>query len=224
MSVSSNMARVVVYTAIIGDYDNLYEPYFKNSKTDMVCFTDNRQLVSDNWEIVLVEKMFDDPIRCARYLKVLSHRMFPDANVTIWVDGNSELWQAPSICAANMLVRNRPMAFYHHCVRKCVYDEAEFCSDRELDNVRVIWNQMARYKEEGFPDNVGLTHTSFLVRKNTPETTLFNEAWWREIENGSRRDQLSFDYCRWRLGMMMGLMSGSVYDGVFLLQRRHKVN
>lgn len=216
------MAKVVTYTAIIGDYDKLYEPYFKTPDTEMVCFTDNPRLISDNWKIVLVDRPLGDPVRCARRLKVLSHRLFPEANITIWVDGNLELLKAIDIGTASMLVSNRAVSAYHHCVRKDVMSEAEFCSDKGLDNARVIWHQMAQYREEGFPDDVGLAHTSFLVRRNVPEATMFNEAWWREIENGSRRDQLSFDYCRWRLGVEMSWIRGSIYDGVFFLQRKHK--
>jgi hypothetical protein len=214
--------KIVTYTAIIGDYDRLYEPYFNTPDVEMVCFTDNKKLMSDNWRIVLVERMFDDPARCARYFKILSHRLFPDATITIWVDGNLELLKALDLGMVNMLLTKSYIAAYPHDSRTCAYEEAKFCIERKLDDVEVIEGQMAGYRENGFPEKFGLAHTSFLVRRNVPAITVLNEAWWREIERGSKRDQLSFDYCRWELVATMGWIQGSIYDGAFFLRRKHK--
>ena len=43
--------RIVVYTAIFGDYDDLYEPMVKPDNVDYVCFTDSKTLKSDVWDV-----------------------------------------------------------------------------------------------------------------------------------------------------------------------------
>jgi hypothetical protein len=53
----------------------------------------------------------------------------------------------------------------------------------------------------GYPKGKGLSETSAVLRKNTAKIVSFNEAWWSEISRGSRRDQLSFDFLVWKLGI-----------------------
>ena len=157
------------------------------------------------------------------YYKVLSHRLFPDAGMTVWVDGNLELLTTPDIGTVGMLLEKNPMAAYPHDSIKCVYKDAESCIENGIDDTEVIETQMGGYRENGFPENFWVTQTSFLVRKNVPMMTVFNEAWWREIERGSKIARLGFDYCRWELNVPMGWINGSVYDGTFFLERKHNI-
>lgn len=216
------MGKVVTYMALFGDYDPLYEPYFRSPGTELVCFTDIEGLRSRQWDVRMVKRKFDDPTRAARMLKILSHRIFPDAEMTIWVDSNLELLRALGNEARHVL-DGKKMALYHHDKRECAYEEMKMCHELGKDDGRVMTHQMARYKKEGFPAGFGLAQTSFLIRANKPEVSLFNEAWWSEVERGSRRDQLSFDYCRWKLNMKVKWIDGSIWDGKFFLQRAHKI-
>jgi len=49
-----------------------------------------------------------------------------------------------------------------------------------------------------------------------------NEAWWREIEAGSVRDQLSFNYCAWRLGFAYRTFPGNFRTGSALELLGHR--
>ncbi len=51
----------VIYTAIIGGYDELVEPDYKPEGWDFVCFTD-RELESDIWEIRKTLPLYTDII------------------------------------------------------------------------------------------------------------------------------------------------------------------
>lgn len=212
----------MTYTALFGDYDTLCDPYFVSSGSETVCFTDQEGLASGRWDVRVVKRRFDDPTRDARMMKVLSHRMFPDAEVTIWVDANLALVRALGQ-EVLYLLRDRSMAVYSHDARTCAYAEAKACHLVAKDDGRVMAHQMARYRRAGFPENFGLASTNFLVRRNTSDVAVFNEAWWSEIENGSRRDQLSFDYCRWKIGTKLRWIEGTIWDCRFFLPRAHKV-
>jgi len=48
-------SRLVIYTAIIGNYDTLKDPEYIDENCDYVCFTDNRELKSDIWQIRLIK-------------------------------------------------------------------------------------------------------------------------------------------------------------------------
>ena len=216
------MGRIVVYTAVISDYDRLYEPFFRTDGVDMVCFTDQKGLTSSAWNVVQMKRTLDDPTREARRLKILPHRLFPDADATVWVDANLELLKVPGRWDVEAMLGRFPLAVYAHDKRKCLYDEAMVCKAQRRDDARVMSYQMARYAKEGMPRGFGLASTGFLARKNKPEATVFCEAWWYELANGSKRDQLSFDYCRWKLNFEVVWLDGSIYDGRRVLHRSHR--
>lgn len=61
---------------------------------------------------------------------------------------------------------------------------------------------MERYKKEGMPRNLGLIETNLMViNLRHTATRPFFELWKKEIEAGSHRDQLSINYCLWKLGI-----------------------
>ena len=58
---------------------------------------------------------------------------------------------------------------------------------------------MSRYRDEGFPRQFGLYETNVVLRKhNEPLVGKVDVDWWREIDSGSRRDQLSLTYVLWK--------------------------
>ena len=64
----------------------------------------------------------------------------------------------------------------------------------------MIETQVGRYKAEGF-DCTDLVESNFLMfRLDHPKLAAFLNAWWTEIECGSRRDQLSFNYAMRKAG------------------------
>ena len=46
-------AKMVVYTAIAGQYVQLFVPEFITPEADYVCFTDNPELTSDFWTMTI---------------------------------------------------------------------------------------------------------------------------------------------------------------------------
>ena len=46
----------VVYTAIFNNYDKLINSNIKNDKIDLLCFTDDKNLKSNFWSIILINK------------------------------------------------------------------------------------------------------------------------------------------------------------------------
>src|SRR5439155_6661737 len=50
------------------------------------------------------------------------------------------------------------------------------------------------------PHEFGLHHLNFLIRRNLDwRSVLFGHEWWHEMYHGSKRDQMSFDFVRWKL-------------------------
>ena len=105
--------NLVIYTAIIGNSrDRLaaIPPQLRDVECHAFVSRPEKQRESgDGWQIREPQFPGDerDPRRCARQHKALSHSLFPDADVTIWVDGT----MTPLVSPAG-LVRQLPPGRY----------------------------------------------------------------------------------------------------------------
>jgi len=124
-----------------------------------------------------------------------------DAEFVVWLDGNVQLAVEPKVLVKAWLVEPRAdVALFRHPGHDCLYAEGRVCKSKNKEFPEVVNEQLSRYRRKGFPARLGLGETTVLARRVCPEVAWLNERWWREIENGSARDQLSFDYVRWLMG------------------------
>jgi hypothetical protein len=196
----------VVYTAIAGGYDSLKKPFGKD--VNYVAFVD--EPVQDNvgWQIRNLRRSSPDPNRCAKLYKVLSHEYFPEAEYSLWIDGTVTLLVSP-ITIAEMFLGDFDMIVHRHPQRTCAYAEADICRFKRLDDIALINAQMARYRRERFPSNAGLYHNAIILRRHNDRVKAFNDLWWTEVCNGSRRDQLSSVYAARKVGLKVGYFPGT---------------
>lgn len=197
--------KIVVYTAIFGGYDGL-----QTTCTPSICLTNGTIKAPEGWELRIVESEGLDPRRAARRCKILAHEYLPGADYTIWHDGNYRMLIPPEE-AIKMWLENRDLAVFKHPHRRCVYAEAEVCIRTRKDDPERIRAQMARYEEQGFPHNFGLLASGVLMRRNTEKVRELCEIWWQEVLKYSYRDQLSFDYARWRTGLKIDYIPGLIH-------------
>ena len=185
--------KPVVYTCIINGKDNL-QPV-PNDDVEYYVFSDKR-IIYSHWKHLPVEVLGQtDPRRIARRYKILSHIYFP-GRVTIWVDGRVQFNRKPTEILKDY---QSEICCRPHPTRNCVYQEAAQVVKIGYEDRHIVEKQMVRYHNEGMPVEYGLHETGMLIRGYSDEVERFNEAWMAQIVSGSKRDQLSFDYCRWRL-------------------------
>jgi hypothetical protein len=201
--------ELVVYTAISAGYDTLKRR--DPAGTNFVAFLEE-PVVADNWQIRPLAKCSVDPNRNAKIHKVLSHLYFPDHAYSLWIDGSVSLKVSPSALAEEYL-EDFDIIVHRHPRRKCLFDEAAHCIQLGLDDANRIAAQVARYRSEGFPAKAGLFHNVVILRRHNERVRAFNELWWNEIENGSRRDQLSSVYAARKVGLKVGFFPGSPLPG-----------
>jgi len=195
---SIDASDITVYTAIFGGYDILRDPQNHNKGCRYLCFSDSPQK-SNVWETVTQQRVMPTAVLDARFRKILSHK-FVDTEYSIWLDGNLQLRADPIEVVAKYLV-NRDMALFVHCERDCIYQEATTNIFMRKAPAEDINKQISRYRAEGYPAHNGLAETSILIRRHTPKVVAFNSLWWAEILRGTHRDQLSFNYVIWKMGM-----------------------
>ena len=145
------MKDIVVYTAITGSYDSLKpvsELWARDA--DFVAFADAAH--GPGWTIRPIDIRHSDACRNARMLKILSHRCFPDAKYSVWVDGSIAIKSTVPIkdliCE---YLADHDIAVFKHRRRTCVYAEAMACIEAGKDLPEVICRQMQEYWHEGYP-------------------------------------------------------------------------
>lgn len=196
-----NLKKIAVYTVIYGNYDTLKLPKHKSLKdqADFYCFT-NLELDSDFYKIVKINFDYGDQIKNSRYPKINPHLFLSEYEVSIYIDANLVLITDDLQALVSKYLASADLAKYRHNQRDCIYQEAAMCIKFNLDQPEVIQKQISRYRQEGFPAHFGLGTNCFIIRRhNKPNIIEFAEKWWQEVLHESRRDQLSFDYIRWKL-------------------------
>ncbi|NIS81932.1 MAG: DUF616 domain-containing protein [Anaerolineales bacterium] len=147
--------------------------------------------------------------RESRRFKILSDWYFPDAEYTLYHDGNIRL---KKLFPFDWL-RDHDIAVCPHPDTDNAYEEAVRCLKWGKGNQELIKAQIMRYKAEGFPEHVGAVGCSVILRRHTEAVARFNQVWWEEILRGSARDQISFNYVSWKLDIGYdGIPWGGVRD------------
>jgi len=217
---------MITYTAILGGFpDRLHQPAEGFGQQNSVAFVDGSPDFlapdfKDGWELIPTNARAN-PRRTARLLKVLAHKTFPGAEYTLWVDGCltplTPMWQL-----VDQFLCNHDICVFEHLERGCVYRELEACIRLKKDDPAVMRQQVNGYREEGYPYNHGLGETTAVLRRHNEVTEALNEAWWAEIEKGSLRDQLSFNYVCWKLGADYATFEGNRTKSPHFKHRPHR--
>jgi hypothetical protein len=192
-------SNLVVYTAIFGDYDELIEPKEKYDGCDFICFTDQKNLKSDIWQIKVIEKCDLPPNIMNRKYKMLPHLFFKEYKWSLYVDGNIAIIGNPLELVKKYSNKNN-MLIPKHFSRNCIYEEAKECVILGKATYKEIKIQIEKYKKEGFPKNFGLGENNIILRKhNNKKVIKMMNDWWKEFNSYKvKRDQLSLAYVLWK--------------------------
>ncbi|MFC3415152.1 class I SAM-dependent methyltransferase [Algoriphagus hitonicola] len=192
------MNKIICYTAIFGDYDELLNPVYADrlmNEATFICFTDRNDLQSDFWTIIYVERKYLDPTRENRYYKLNAYEVLPEHDISLYIDGNIFLKSDSINEIINQIFSfGAEMAIVKHPKRDCLFVEGETCIKFGKDRYDIIVNQLSKYKLQKFPHHFGLWACSIIFRKNTSAVENLCQKWWEEVQSGSRRDQISFPY------------------------------
>ena len=227
--------KIVIYTAITGDKDELL-PVPQREDCNFVCFTDNKKITAEGWEVRVIEPFHSTPRLSAKPFKILPHYYFPEYDYSIWMDGTFvprestiindfiEKFLAETSIATyahvNTFVTPVTSIFY----RNCIYEEAEVCLLHNLDSQNKIIKQVQTYRTFGYPKNLGLSACSIIVRKhNDIKLKSAMDAWWREVTLRCVRDQISFRYILYEHNIAQTEIDGNIYhDNPYFAYTPHK--
>lgn len=217
-----NAHEFIIYTAVFGDFDTLNEVQNPNFNIGYFCFTDNENLSSNTWKIIYCKGLSKDPRLFAKVFKVFPHKIFKNAKLSLWLDGNYSI-RSNHTEFFNLYDNLKHIKFYSHTLRDCIFQEAKVIQKEmpEYDPM-IIEQQMQKYKVDGMPSHQGLINGAIILRNHDSELMIkLMDEWWSEIYNFSIRDQLSFNYINWRNGNHAEYFQEEITNFIYFLFQPH---
>lgn len=219
-----NCNSMVVYTAIRDGYDDLKEPLVINEKFKYICFTNNKMIKSDIWEIRNPEDYMDitEDNLWDKKLKVLPHRFLPEYETSIWLDASMQI--VGELCQyMDRYQKYSDLLFIPHYERECIYEEAAACIILGKGNKQNIIRQINYYFEEKYPFDNGLVCGGFMIRNhNIGYVKKVMEDWWKQICIFSTRDQISLPYVLWKNQCVVDVSKEYCNDNDWIKVYAHK--
>lgn len=217
------MSDLVVYTAIFGDIgDQLHTPQNQPDGVEFIAYVDDPSPKTKNgWQLRAANWTRPNKRKQARHHKCLVHELFPDAKMSLWVDGCLTPRQNVRQMA-EYLLNGHDICMFEHQERNCVYQEVEACIKLQKDIPDLIRKQVQRYRDDSYPYHNGLAETTAVFRRHTPLIQQLNELWWSEIREHCARDQISVDYCCWKLGIEYAHFEGTRTESPHFTWRPHR--
>jgi hypothetical protein len=192
--------KFCVYTVLIGEYEQLNEqPISSQSGIDFICFSDNKNLTSQTWDIRYVAPIFPmDSVRSARWVKICPHRLLREYDISLYIDNSIILKKTPEDIYHDLMADDEiEMVFLKHSFRETVLDEFIAVIQLQYDNINAILEQLNAYSLV-YPDVLNekpFSNNFILRRHNNYQVIQFMEEWMAHVFRYSRRDQLSLNYC-----------------------------
>ena len=193
-----------IYTAMIGGYDEIKQPMVVDDRFDYILFSN--EIKEDRvgiWQVKPIPYYNEDNTRVCRYVKTHPNELLPEYEFSIWMDANLQICTS-FVYERAIELHNEGFAISSmwHLTRHCIYDEAFTVVNMMVEREDVVVKWCHQLRKEKFPRNLGLCETNLLFRKhNHSVTSKINMLWWQCIDKYSRRDQLSFNYVLWKIGI-----------------------
>ena len=190
----------VIYTVILGNYDDLKDPLTVQPGWDYICFTDRLDLQSPVWRIIGVKSPAGlSRKRCAEYFHLYPFKFLPKYRLSILIGGQMSIECNLEDFIGENLPEGKSLAIPCHHRRDCIYDEAIRVKELKKDNPVIVDRQMEKYRRQGFPAHFGLVQAGVMIRRHDDARLKRHcKLWLKEVMGNSQRDQLSFNYILWR--------------------------
>lgn len=203
--------RYVIYSAMVGAYDDILQPKVVDERFDYILFCNEiKEKRVGVWEVRPIVYHNEDRTRICRYVKTHPEEMVPGYEVSIWMDSNVQIL-TDYFYKRVIELDGQGVLFSSmwHPVRKCIYEEAFAVVNMMVEHENVVVDWCHKLRKEKYPRQNGLCETGVMFRKHngclTSETDVL---WWQCIEQYSRRDQLSFNYVLWKKGIPLHYFFG----------------
>ena len=191
------MNNIAIYSANFGNYrDELkdIDNVFFDEKIDYYFFTDNKNITSKKWNIILSqlnpELYFIDSFRhTSKYFKFVVPEILNRYNIIIWIDNKSlKFLKFSNKNIINLFEKKYSFFILRHPIRKTAQEEIkttiECTAEHEINGDLFL----SKIKDNKF--SIDLPDSTCLIYKNTNSNiSILQKIYDSLIMNGLRRDQ-----------------------------------
>lgn len=193
--------KKLLYTVLVGGYDQLNEVPKKLAGWDYICFTDNPEATSDTWEIQLLENPLNlDPVRLSRHYKINNHLVDNSYDLSVYVDASFRIRGNLDCFLAHAIVKENSLSMLLHPFHHSLAQEFEACIALGKDNEDTLRSQCEFYvNQQGFIDDHPHVAGGLIIRQTgAPQVVSLMERWFEQLIKWSKRDQVAFNFARSR--------------------------
>lgn len=195
------MGKTVIYTCIVGNYDELRQPQVLDERFEYLCFVRKGAKIMEKmgaWTVVELDYDNGNPAVLARYPKINPHKVLPkDCEYSVWLDGDvavasQEFYEVIlSKIGAGVL-----WSGLKHPLRDCAYEEINACFEAGKEKLGPLRRAAKFLRKELFPHHAGLYENSVILRKHGDgNVKKLAKQWWKLFLRYAHRDQIFLPYC-----------------------------
>ena len=193
--------RIAIYRAMFGNYDKAPVDLFIHPNIDYFFFTDNKETILPHYQVFTFDEC-ETPALNNRHLKIMSHDVLSDYEVTIYIDANIAICRDLTPIINKFLCSDSEFGLFRHPWNKNVEQEC-----RECVAVKGISNDTIRAEIKHFQKSFGEPRTphtdnSIIMRRRlSARSQEAMVSWFAAVKRYSGRDQISFPYIRSKYGL-----------------------
>ena len=218
------MGKICVYTCITGDYDNLIEIKNKEKNIDYYCFTNNKSIKSNTWNVIYIEEKLSN-LLLARKIKILGHEIINNYDIQLWMDASVEFDKRILDFIKTYKTNKDNFVCFKHGERKNILEEMDACLRFRKERKDNINKLKEFYKKENYNYDNGLIESTVFIR-NIKDPIVFKamNIWFDTLKDYSYRDQLSFNYAVFKTGLKVKYINEKVFDNSWFKWIEHNHN
>lgn len=230
------MKKFVVYTVIVGGYDDVKQPSVIDERFDYVLFTDIPEVNSIGaWQIRRIPYESERGFLISRYPKIHPELVLPEYDAWLYHDGKLQLIEQKVYDRCiEQYEEEVEWAGCNHSLRRSLYEEMSAIILNRTKGVHdydcIDWYYYL--KENGYPDENHLKdgyllEAGVVFRRNTPNVKKVNDIWWWAVENYVSRDQFALMYAIWRVkdlkvSFLIPKDENVLFGGKYFLYSEHR--
>lgn len=219
---NSKQYKIALTTAIFGDLDDLKPVPEQSVPVDKFCFTNNPNIPAGEfrgWNVIHPDyPRYDLKNRIkAKYFRTLSHMVkeLQNYDIVTWLDASISIINTEFISFMVQNVTRSGLVFFKHSVRDCIYDEAIVSKLGPKYIGEPIDEQIAEYRNCGYPEQNGLIETGCFAKMISATTNGIMEQWWHENIKYSYQDQISLPYVLWKNHYNPFIIDKNIHDNEY---------
>lgn len=219
------MGKICVYTCITGDYDNLIEIKSKEKNIDYYCFTNNKSIKSNTWNVIYIEDKSLSNFLLSRKIKIMGNDIVNKYDIALWMDASVEFKKNINDFINKYMEKDDVFTCFKHGERNNILEEMNACLRFRKIDIDTINNLKEFYKKENYNYDNGLIEaTVFIKRPSDKKVQETMKLWFYMVENYAKRDQLSFNYAVFKTGLKVKYINEKVFDNFWFKWIEHNHN